>query len=253
MSLAVVRALGLVTVQDLGTRGRMHEAIPPGGALVPELLVAANRHARNPDGALAIEIMGQLVVGATTDVLVGTTAPHHLRAGEELTIASTLRCAYLALRGGVAAARATLLCAELGRPLRGGDSINAAAAPEQHAPVEAFAPSTTIRVIPGPDSEAFVALDALFAGPYRVLPSSDRVGTRLAGNPLALAPSFRARSRPMVLGALEVPADGQPIVLGPEHPTTGGYPIAAVIAAEDMGRFFAIPLGGSVNFISASR
>ena len=53
----------------------------------------------------------------------------------------------------------------------------------------------------------------------------------------------------MVIGALEVPRDGQPIVLGPEHPTTGGYPIVAVIATADFGRFFMIPLGGSVRFL----
>ena len=58
----------------------------------------------------------------------------------------------------------------------------------------------------------------------------------------------------MVQGALEVPRDGQPIVLGPEHPTTGGYPIVAVIAIADLGRFHAIRLGGSVQFaLSESR
>ena len=55
----------------------------------------------------------------------------------------------------------------------------------------------------------------------------------------------------MVQGALEVPRDGQPIVLGPEHPTTGGYPIIAVIASAELGRFHAIRLGGSVRFTSS--
>jgi 5-oxoprolinase (ATP-hydrolysing) subunit C len=45
-----------------------------------------------------------------------------------------------------------------------------------------------------------------------------------------------------------VPRDGQPIVLGPEHPTTGGYPVIAVIASADLGRFFATRLGGIVRF-----
>ena len=52
----------------------------------------------------------------------------------------------------------------------------------------------------------------------------------------------------MVRGALEVPRDGAPIVLGPEHPTTGGYPLIAVIASAELGRFHAIPLGGQVQF-----
>jgi allophanate hydrolase subunit 2 len=51
----------------------------------------------------------------------------------------------------------------------------------------------------------------------------------------------------MVIGAIEVPRDGQPIVLGPEHPTTGGYPVIAVIAHAELGRFFSIRLGGTVR------
>jgi allophanate hydrolase subunit 2 len=56
----------------------------------------------------------------------------------------------------------------------------------------------------------------------------------------------------MVRGAIEVPRDGQPIVLGPEHPTTGGYPVIGVIASEDLGRFFATGVGRQVRFIVAS-
>ena len=71
MDIVVARVLGLVTVQDLGRTGHMHEAVPPGGALVPELLVAANRAARNADDAPVLEIMGTLVVRAELDVEIG--------------------------------------------------------------------------------------------------------------------------------------------------------------------------------------
>lgn len=57
-------------------------------------------------------------------------------------------------------------------------------------------------------------------------------------------------TRPMVRGAIEVPRDGMPIVLGPEHPTTGGYPVIGVIASDNLDRFFAIRLGGTVRFVS---
>ena len=60
---------------------------------------------------------------------------------------------------------------------------------------------------------------------------------------------YRERSRPMVRGAIEVPGDGAPIVLGPDHPTTGGYPVLAVIAERDLGSLFAIRLGGTVRFV----
>ena len=68
MTLEVVRVVGLATVQDLGRRGHMHEGVPPGGALVTSLLVAANRAARNVDDAPAIEVMGRLEVRAVEPI-----------------------------------------------------------------------------------------------------------------------------------------------------------------------------------------
>jgi allophanate hydrolase subunit 2 len=263
MTLVVARAFGLCTVQDLGRTGHMHEAVPPGGALVRELLVAANRAVGNADGAPAIEVLGQLVVRATRDVVVATDRwlPRTLRANEELVVASEpLRCTYLAIAGGISAPRVldgagTLLCAGLGAPLRAGDKL-VAAAPQAGGSraLASFAGGETIRVVPGPDLDAFApdVLAQLTAAPYRILPSSDRVGTRLAGGTLARIADYREQSRPMVQGALEVPRDGQPIVLGPEHPTTGGYPIVGVIASAELGRFHAIRLGGNVRFVVAT-
>lgn len=275
MTLTVVRALGLVTVQDLGRPGRMHEALPPGGALVRGALIAANRAAGNPDGAAAIEILGTLTVRAEADVVVAVSAaappgaalvPRPLRAGDELAISSEpSRAAYLALRGGVDAplvlgGRCAHLSAGIGKLLRAGDRLSPAApaapaALDSHAaPGGLTAPAPPapplIRVIAGPDLDAFdaAALAALTSAPYRILPTSDRVGTRLAGPALPRRPDHAERSRPMVRGALEVPRDGAPIVLGPEHPTTGGYPILAVISHDDLDLFFSVRLGGEVRF-----
>lgn len=266
MTLVVARAAGLCTIQDLGRRGHMHEAVPPGGALVPELLVAANRAVNNADAAPAVEVLGRLVVRATSAAVVATdrTMPRRLRPGEELAMASEpLRCTYLAIAGGIAAPRVldgygTLLAAGLGAPLRAHDvlAVGPRAAPAETRALAPFQPRDVIHVIPGPDLDAFTpeALARLVAAPYRILPTSDRVGTRLAGEPLPRVAGYRERSRPMVQGAIEVPRDGQPIVLGPEHPTTGGYPILAVIASAELGRFHAIRLGGSVRFaITSSR
>lgn len=281
MTLAVVRALGLVTIQDLGRPGRMHEALAPGGALVPELLIAANRAAGNPDGAPAIEVLGRLVVRAEAAIAIAHTAavaaapaglgllagvledepplatPRALAAGDELEIDSApRRVAYLAVAGGVDAplilgGRATQRSAGIGAALRAGDRL--ASLPASAAGVRLALPdvdrSGPIAIIPGPDLDAFApdALARLCAAPYRISPASDRVGTRLDG---AAIPRARpdAASRPMVRGAIEVPPDGAPIVLGPEHPTTGGYPVIAVVAHVDLGRLFAVPPGHAVVF-----
>lgn len=265
MSLVIVRALGLCTVQDLGRPGHMHQAVPPGGALVPERLIAANRAVRNPDDAPALEILGQLTVRAARAIDVATDrAPtRSLAPGGELAIASEpRRVTYLAVRGGIAApqvlgGRGTLLCAGLGGLVRTGQHFELAGLAEVPGSADARlgAPDTPealdapIRVIPGPDTDAFApgALELLVTSAYRVLPSSDRVGTRLDGAalPRTGAPEI---SRPMALGAIEVPRDGRPIVLGPEHPTTGGYPVIAVVARGDLGRLFSVRLGGTVRF-----
>lgn len=258
MSLVVTRATGMITVQDLGRPGHMHEALPPGGALVRELLVTANRGARNPDHAAAIEILGQLTVRAEGNVQVATDREARvLLAGEELAIASEpRRVAYLAVRGGVDApvvlgGRGAQLSAGLGSLVRAGDRIAAGDEPDREAEPLPFEGEGPIRVIPGPDFAAFPAdaLEVLAASTYQILPASDRVGTRLAGPAIPRLAGYAERSRPLVCGALEVPRDGAPIVLGPEHPTTGGYPVIAVIAQASLGRFFSIRLGGRVRFI----
>lgn len=269
MSFVVVRAIGLVTVQDLGRPGRMHEAVPPGGALVRDRLIAANRAVQNPDDAPAIEVLGQLAIRAeqALEVATDTTAARKLRPGDELAVVSEpRRVVYLAVRGGVAAplvlgGRGALLCAGLGGLIRAGQTfaiagLPAAPAPQAAAPARDASSDATsdpaiqpIRLLEGPDPDHFApgALDLLLSADYRILPSSDRVGTRLDG-PALPRTGVPEVSRPMVIGAIEVPRDGKPIVLGPEHPTTGGYPIIAVVASADLGRLFSIRLGGTVRF-----
>lgn len=264
MSFTVARALGLVTVQDLGRPGRMHEAVPPGGALVADRLIAANRAARNPDDAPALEVLGQLTIRADQPIAVATDTAglSELAAGGELVVASEpRRVAYVAVRGGIAAplvlgGRGALLCAGLGGLVRAGQAFELAGLAEVAAPRTRRATADfgmrgepPVRLVAGPDPTSFLpgALELLLASEYRILPSSNRVGTRLDGPALPRSDAPEV-SRPMVLGAIEVPRDGKPIVLGPEHPTTGGYPIVAVVARADLGRLFSIRLGGTVRF-----
>jgi len=254
----LVKVAGACSIQDLGRPGRMHEGLAPGGALVRALLVRANRAAGNDDGAAALEISGRVVVRAVAPVVLGLDdGPRELDAGEELAIASEpRRAAYVAVAGGVDApmvlgSRSTQLSAGIGALVRAGDVLAAgverlAAGPRA---VEPFEQTGAIRIIPGPDLQAFAAgaLDALCAAAFRISPQSDRIGTRLDGPPLPRL-DIPDRSSPMVRGAIEVPRDGLPIVLGPEHPTTGGYPLIGVVADEDLDRFHAVRLGGSVRF-----
>jgi allophanate hydrolase subunit 2 len=256
MTLVATRVTGLVTIQDLGRPGRMHEALPPAGALVPELLVAANRAAHNPDHVPALEVLGQLVVRAERACRIAIDGePRVLHAGEEhLVTSEPRRVAYVAARGGFAAplvlgGRATQLSAGIGAPIRSGTALALANEPEASCELEPFDDTSPVRVVPGPDLDAFApdAFERLVAAPYRISPRSDRVGTRLDGPAIERRADRIETSRPMVRGAIEVPGDGMPIILGPEHPTTGGYPILAVIAHADLGRCFAIRIGGMLR------
>ena len=258
MSLVVVRALGLVTVQDAGRAGHMHEGLAPGGALVRAALVAANRAVGNADFTPAIEVLGRLSIRAEAAVEIATdrTPRRVLERDAELLIESEpQRATYLAIRGGVDAPRilgsaSTHVAAQLGSALVAGQRVSSAGASERVGVASAAANrGGAIHVLPGPDAYAFApdAFAALLSLPYRISPQSDRVGTRLVG-PVIARSSAPDRSRPTVRGAIEVPRDGQPIVLGPEHPTTGGYPIVGVICAADFDRFFATRIGGDVSF-----
>jgi len=163
MTLAVVRALGLVTVQDLGRPGRMHEAVPPGGALVADRLIAANRAVRNPDDAPALEVLGQLAIRAERPLRVATDTlePRELPAGGELVVASEpRRVTYLAVRGGLAAplvlgGRGTQLSAGIGALVRANERIVVGEAATITLPAAAAFATGPIRVVGGPDRDAF--------------------------------------------------------------------------------------------------
>lgn len=268
--LDVESAAGLVTVQDDGRPGLAHEGTPRAGALVPAWLHAANALAGNGEGEAAVEIVGRLVVRARERLRVATErGAAELAAGERLEVAPArgARVTYLAVQGGVAVpvvrgSRATLLVAGLGglggRVLRRGDALpagEARAAGPAAAPADvAHDLARAIGVVPGPDEDSFAAdaIDVLLASTFVVAPESDRVGVRLAGPPLPRRVDGADETRPMVPGALEVPAAGRPIVLGPDGPTTGGYPIIAVVASADLGALLARAPGERVRFVRAA-
>jgi hypothetical protein len=96
-----------------------------------------------------------------------------------------------------------------------------------------------IAIVRGPD---FVPLE----GSFRISSTSNRVGTRLEGARLATrAPN--AASGPMVKGAIELTPSGL-VVLGPDHPTTGGYPVVGVLRERSMDAFYKLPIGASAQF-----
>ncbi|NPC86640.1 allophanate hydrolase subunit 2 family protein, partial [Pyxidicoccus fallax] len=144
-----------------------------------------------------------------------------------------------------------------GRALRPGDALplgEGGGTPETVAPGDALDVEVPIRVTLGPDAERFdpATVSALLTGAFTVSPASDRVGMRLKGPTLTHGDEGAGTSRPMVRGAIQVTLSGEPIVLGPDHPTTGGYPLIAAVIRADWGRLCARRPGGPVRFVAVS-
>jgi biotin-dependent carboxylase-like uncharacterized protein len=264
----LTKVVGLATIQDGGRPGFMHAGIPQGGALVPELLARANGSVQNAPFEAAIEVLGAITVVARTRVTIGTDdgTAIVLDRGAQTEIATprNARVRYLAIRGAfdvplVLGSKATLLVAGLGgldgRALRKGDVLVAGDAIFEDPVLPVAEEIGKIRVIPGPDLEAFDpnALERLLGEPFTISTASDRSGTRLVGQPLLRANEDTMVTRPMVRGAIEVTAGGEAIVLGPDHPTTGGYPVLACVTTRDFGRLMRMPLGGTVRFRADAR
>lgn len=268
--ITVVAVTGLATVQDGGRPGHMHEGVPPGGPLVPELLARANAAVGNEEGEAGLELLGALTLAAPEGTVVASDdgVAVELRARERWTVRGEGgRVRYVAVRGGIAVprvlgGRGTLLGAGLGghegRALRRGDGlpVGDAGSAQHRRPPAAPDLEAAIRVVPGPDLERFdaSALAVLLASEFRVDPRSDRVGTRLSGPVLPRVgddPGDLGPSCPMVRGAIQVPPSGAPIVMGPDHPTTGGYPVLATVVVASLGALGARPVAGVVRFVAA--
>jgi len=292
MTLLVMHAGPLSTVQDLGRIGFGSIGVAPSGAMDPWALRTANALVGNDDGAAAIEFtMSGPTIAFEDDAVVALSgsrfdaailrsvsgsaferdvdaapAPHQmsfrLRAGETIRIGPTLSGArgYLAVRGGVEVdeifgSRSTQVAAGLGgRVLKQGDRLATGAgvdAPTRRArTTSAYKSEQRLRAIPGPQREIFVAgsIERLFSSPYKVTTNADRTGIRLEGAAMELTTIPDIDPEGVVVGALQVPADGQPILLCNDRPTTGGYAKVATVIGADMHLAAHVKPGDTVRF-----
>ncbi len=277
---AVVRAGLLTTVQDRGRPGLARLGVPPSGAADQRALELGNRIVGNDPNAAALEatllgpalrFAGPALVAVTGADAQATISGAPLRRGRpaEVPAGGLLelgRCrdgvrAYVSVRGGFAV-EATLgsrshdLLTGLGPPpLRDGDVLpvgpEPAGRPDPAARlIAAPGGEPTLSVLPGPRDDWFPpeTLEVLTSVAWRVGAASNRIGIRLEGPELARLDRGELRSEGVVTGAIQVPPSGQPIVLGPDHPTTGGYPVLAVVSAADLPLAGQLAPGASVRF-----
>lgn len=280
MSLFLERSGPQTTVQDLGRAGCQRLGLGPGGAADPLSHRLANLLVGNPPSAATLEVaLGGAVVrfevearaalcgadlGASLDgVPVPLWRPLRVRAGARLAFGGRVRGAraYLAVAGGI---QSPVRLGGRG-PIPGADPPRLPAgarlpmAPQEPGPAYAGpfqAPSwflpwfqvldlerpVTLRLIPGPAFDPRVA-----EAEWRVAPASDRRGLRLAG-PVLAASLPECLSAPVATGTVQLPRDGQPILLLADRQTTGGYPRLGEVATVDLPAAAQLAPGEAVRF-----
>ena len=284
MSKLVVSAIGPASsVQDGGRPGSQRYGLPPSGAVDRLALAAANALLGNALLSAAIEIgpfsAAFTAHGNAVRVALAGAARHADIAGSAVVLDTSMTLAegetltlgfarggsfsYLAIEGGISGeptfgSLAVNARAGLGspypRPLQAGDEFEAPAAggaSERRIDLPTVG-DTTIRVVMGPQDDEFDgdAIKLFLDSEWKVSATSDRMGYRLEGPAIKHLHGHNIVSDGTVNGSIQVPGNGQPIVLMPDRGTTGGYPKIATVISADFGRFAQISAGRSFRFKS---
>lgn len=245
------------TVQDLGRFGWAHFGVSASGAADPLALRAGNLLVGNAENAAGLEMT--LIGGAfqfdesATIALTGSdfSADLPLWTAVEVKAGETVRCGrsrtgarcYLCIRGSIAAPKAMgsasthLMTGVGGRALRKGDVLpigdEAVRRPRRGGTAPPFPADGPLRVTDGPQAGWFQG--ELYRAEYLLTEESNRMGLRLRGAAIP-SPAGHMLTEGVPLGAIQVPPDGQPIILFVEHQTTGGYPKPANVISADFWR-----------------
>ncbi|MCW2519434.1 MAG: allophanate hydrolase [Mycobacterium sp.] len=268
-TLEILKTGPLALLEDLGRPGLAHMGVTRSGAADRRSHTLANRLVANPhdratievtfggfsarvrDGDVAIAVTGADADPSVNGVPFGTNSIHYAHDGQVISLGaprSGLR-SYLAVRGGIDAepmlgSRSYDVMSAIGpQPLKPGDLLSVgehtAEFPElDQAPVASIADDLLeLVVVPGPRDDWFTEPDALVHTDWVASDRSDRVGMRLVGRPLRHRwPDRQLPSEGATRGAIQVPPNGLPVILGPDHPVTGGYPVIGVVAERDIDK-----------------
>lgn len=290
-TLKVIQPGMLSTIQDIGRYGYQRYGMPTAGAMDTFALRAANALLGNDDNAACIEatVLGPRIeiLADTTIAVTGANVSPRLDSEpipmwQSVAVSKGSRLelrgpkdgmrGYLAVAGGidvpeVMGSRATYMKAAIGgvegRPLRTGDIMNALGdTPEEPAtvrniPADAipqYGSAHELRVVLGPQQAAFTqaGIDTFLSETYTVSIHSDRMGYRLEGEPVEHTDGPDVISDGTPLGTIQVPGDGQPIILLSDRGTTGGYTKIATVISTDLSKVAQAMPGHTVRFRAVS-
>lgn len=274
----------LTTVQDSGRPGHAHLGVPPSGCLDQPSFSLANRLVGNPEGTAVLETTMRgprlvlhgpsnssatvAVTGAPAAVTVdgrpaALDAAIFLLPGQTLEVGpatSGLR-SYIAVVGGIAVdpvldSRSTDVLSGLGPPKLARGTRLPIGAPAGSVPIIDFAvprgisPHPVVGILPGPRDDWFTpeAITALTSNQWLVSSASNRIGLRLEGPALGRRDNAELPPEGVVTGSIQIPRDGQPVIFLNDHPTTGGYPVIAVLTDDALARAAQAAPGTSLTF-----
>ena len=279
MSLLVVDPGHLTLVQDAGRPGLGVQGVGAAGAFDRAAMRQLHALLGDPPDAAVLEVLaGGLRLRAEADhrlAVTGGIGPVHVdgehvehgrafvaHAGQEVVVGPVglgLR-AYVGVAGGVEVepvlgSRSADTMSGLGPPrVAAGDvlEVGMPAHPAEVEDVPALLTSgvTTVSAVPGPRDDWFTgdAVRAFFSTQWTVSARSDRIGVRLEGPSLDRRETDELPSEPCVRGSVQVVSAGTPVVLGPDHPVTGGYPVIAVVLDDHVDRLAQVRPGDIVRF-----
>lgn len=288
-TIEIISPGALALIQDDGRPGLAGLGVAASGALDRRSLHTANRLVGNRVNAAAIEFSfggkirahGDVVVAAAGEELELTITradervvpvlgqhPVWLQEGDSLAIMPIQGArAYLAVRGGfdvpeVLGSRCTDTMSRIGPDvLMPGATLGIGSVPAgdlvaDSAPWPGRLTDDVVELplLLGPREDWFTpeALDLLFEQVWTVTPRSDRVGLRLKGEqPLTRAVDGELPSEGAVAGALQIPAEGQPVLFLSDHPVTGGYPVVAVLHSSALDTAGQLRPNAKVRFTKA--
>ena len=267
----VLRAGINTTYQDRGRFYMQHFGVAPGGCMDLKAFLIANALVGNnsEDGVLEFAYQGpllKLVKGKTKIAITGNVTFQIIKSnqeiingecnrtyvmdeGDQIDILATKKSAYgyMALEGGfnlksfcksVSILSRAQIGSNEGQKIKINEKINIKInnKNKKNFTTKVLAKNkSSIRVLKGPQYDYFSkeSQKEFFSKKYKISNLTDRMGMRLEGTAMKNIVNTNIRSEGIAKGAIQVPADGQPIILLTDHPTIGGYPkIANVVSAD---------------------
>ena len=270
MTLFVEKAALIMSIQDLGRKGYQRFGMPGSGPMDWRAFRWANLLVGNQPNCACVEMgMTSSMIFAESDALLAACGCGYrlfrnnremplwmgfiVKRGDHLHFNKCTggNWVYLAVSGGILSpiwmgSRSVYPRAGLGKLLTDGDELPlpslldssrllaGSSIPEIARP--AYTHEPLIHVIPGPHIDQFTSFsqDEFWGFSFTLTPKMDRMGYRLTGPTLVHKNSADILSQGLALGQIQVPADGQPIVMMPDHPTAGGYTSIATVAQVDL-------------------